>query len=50
MIKEASRKTKAEVDFEINIINEEELEESQCIPFLGSTQLELHQIRITQKN
>ena len=35
MIKEASRKTKAEVDFEINTTNEEELEELWCISFLG---------------
>ena len=35
MIKEASGKTRVEVDFEINITNEEELEELWCIPFLG---------------
>ena len=34
MIKETNRKTRAEVNFEINIVNEEELEELQCIPFI----------------
>ena len=35
MIKETNGKTRAEVDFETNTVNEEELEELQCIPFIG---------------
>ena len=35
MIKETNGKTRAEVDFEINTVNEEELEDLWCIPFVG---------------
>ena len=35
MIKETNGKTRAEVDFEINTVNEEELEDLQYIPFVG---------------
>ena len=35
MIKETNGKTRAEVDFEINTVNKEELEDLWYIPFIG---------------